>query len=155
MAAASSKRAKARPRGARCSTSRSATRRGSHRHAWAEFTEALGIAKKDDRPQRIELAQTTSSIEPTLSRLVIQVPELADAPDLEIKRDAVSFAAPPGAPPCPSIPVSTSSRLRSGQDHVEALGRGRCEADIKTVSVPTLENAPTLLPPRCRLRIRR
>src|SRR5260221_3353622 len=56
--------------------------------AWAEFTEALGLAKKDDRPQRIELAQThIIALEPTLSRLVIQVPDAADASDLEIKRD--------------------------------------------------------------------
>src|SRR6266851_3314192 len=38
--------------------------------AWAEFTEALGIARKDDRPQRIELAQSHIAVlEPTLSRL--------------------------------------------------------------------------------------
>ena len=56
--------------------------------AWAEFTEALGLAKKDDRPQRIELAQThIVALEPTLSRLVIQVPEGSDFPELEIKRD--------------------------------------------------------------------
>src|SRR5258706_13765033 len=55
--------------------------------AWTEFTEALGIARKDDRPQRIELAQThIAALEPTLSRLVIQVPESSDLPDLEIKR---------------------------------------------------------------------
>src|SRR5689334_3318487 len=56
--------------------------------AWAEFTEALGLAKKDDRPQRIELAQShITAIEPTLSHLVIQVPATSDLPDLEIKRD--------------------------------------------------------------------
>src|SRR6476660_7801185 len=56
--------------------------------AWTEFTEALGLAKKDDRPQRIELAQThIAALEPTLSRLVIQVPATSDLPDLEIKRD--------------------------------------------------------------------
>src|SRR6266446_6820357 len=43
--------------------------------AWTEFTEALGIAKKDDRAQRIELAQThIAALEPTLSLLVIQAP---------------------------------------------------------------------------------
>src|SRR6185436_1646486 len=62
---------------------------GRRATAWAEFTEALGLAKKDDRPQRIELAQThIAALEPTLSRLVIQVgPESGDLTDLEIKRD--------------------------------------------------------------------
>src|SRR6516165_4621044 len=45
---------------------------GRRATAWAEFTEALGIAKKDDRPERVELAQShITALEPTLSHLVI------------------------------------------------------------------------------------
>jgi len=113
--------------------------------AWAEFTEALGIAKKDDRPQRIELAQThITSIEPTLSRLVIQVPELADAPDLEIKRDGSVIRRAAWGTAMPVDPgehvVEASAQGKITWKHSVAVG---AKADIKTVSVPTLENAPT------------
>jgi hypothetical protein len=112
--------------------------------AWAEFTEALGIAKKDDRPQRIELAQThISVIEPTLSRLVIQVPEGADLADLEIKRDGsvIRRAA-----------WGTAMPVDPGEHVVEAAAQGKiawkhsvtvgAKADRRTIIVPPLENAP-------------
>src|SRR5215510_5737479 len=73
--------------------------------AWTEFTEALGIAKKDDRPQRIELAQThIAALEPTLSRLVIQVPEGSDLPELEIKRDGSPLRRAAWGSPMPVDP---------------------------------------------------
>src|SRR5689334_9440050 len=60
--------------------------------AWTEFTEALGIARKDDRPQRAEIAQQhIEALEPTLSRLIIQVRPASDLPDLEIKRDGTAI----------------------------------------------------------------
>ena len=56
--------------------------------AWAEFTEALGIAKRDDRAQRVELAEAhIAALEPMLSRLIIEVPPTSDLADLEIRRD--------------------------------------------------------------------
>ncbi len=112
--------------------------------AWTEFTEALGIAKKDDRPQRIELAQThIAALEPTLSRLVIQVPEAADFPELEIKRDGsvIRRAA-----------WGTAMPVDPGQHLVEASAQGKipwkssvnvgAKADTRTVIVPPLDNAP-------------
>jgi len=117
--------------------------------AWAEFTEALGIAKKDDRAQRIELAQThITALEPTLSRLVIQVSEGADLADLEIKRDgSVIRRAAWGS----AMPVDP------GEHVVEAAAQGKitwkhsvnvgAKADTKTITVPALENAPAPPPP--------
>jgi hypothetical protein len=114
--------------------------------AWAEFTEALGIAKKDDRPQRIELAQThIAALEPTLSRLVIQVPEASDFPELEIKRDGgvIRRAA-----------WGTAMPVDPGEHAIEASGHGKIawhqtvtvggRADTKTIVVPALENAPVV-----------
>jgi hypothetical protein len=113
--------------------------------AWAEFTEALGIAKKDDRPQRIELAQThIAALEPTLSRLVIQVPEGSDLPELEIKRDgsAVRRAAWGSA-----MPVDPGEHLIEASAHGKIAWKHSvnvaAKADTKTVVVPALENAPT------------
>ncbi|HKQ69637.1 MAG TPA: hypothetical protein VJT73_09870 [Polyangiaceae bacterium] len=113
--------------------------------AWAELTEALGIAKKDDRPQRVELAQShIAALEPTLSRLVINVPESADLPDLEIKRDGsvIRRAA-----------WGTAMPVDPGEHVIEAGGFGKipwkqsvtvgARSDSKTVTVPPLEKIPT------------
>ena len=79
--------------------------------AWTEFTEALGIARKDDRPQRAEMAQQhIEALEPTLSRLIVQVPAGSDLPDLEIKRDGTAIRRAAWGRRCPSTPATTSSR---------------------------------------------
>jgi len=112
--------------------------------AWAEFTEALGIAKHDDRPQRAEFARThIAQLEPTLSRLVIQVPHGADAPDLEIKRDGSAIGRAAWGSAMPVDP---------GEHVVEASAQGKLtwketvtlgpKGDSKTITVPPLENAP-------------
>jgi hypothetical protein len=112
--------------------------------AWAEFTEALGMAKKDDRRERIELAQShITALEPTLSHLVIQVPPASDLPDLEIKRDGgVIRRAAWGS----AMPVDPGDHM------IEASAPGKttwkqsvmvgAKGDNKTLSIPTLENAP-------------
>ncbi|MFO0548375.1 MAG: hypothetical protein U0271_08315 [Polyangiaceae bacterium] len=54
--------------------------------AWTEFAEALGIARRDGRDDRVELATThMAALEPRLSRLTVVV--RATAPGLVIKRD--------------------------------------------------------------------
>jgi hypothetical protein len=113
--------------------------------AWAEFTEALGIAKKDDRPQRVELAQThIAALEPTLSRLVIQVPEGSDLPELEIKRDGTSLHRAAWGSPMPVDPgdhlVEATAHGKIAWKHTVTVG---AKADTKTIVVPPLENAPT------------
>jgi hypothetical protein len=120
--------------------------------AWAEFTEALGLAKKDDRPQRIELAQShIAALEPTLSRLVIQVPPAADFPELEIRRDGsvIRRAA-----------WGTAMPVDPGDHVIEAAAQGKiawkqsvtvaAKSDTKTIAVPLLVNAaaaPTVAAP--------
>jgi hypothetical protein len=119
-------------------------REGRAATAWAEFTEALGIAKRDDRPQRVEFAHAhISLLEPALSRLSINVSGAADLPDLEIKRDgSILGRAAWGSP----IPVDPGDHL------VEAVAPGKIpwkqsvllapNADSKTIVVPVLEDAP-------------
>jgi hypothetical protein len=119
-------------------------REGRTATAWAEFTEAIGIAKRDDRPQRVEFARAhLALLEPELSRLSIQVPGAADQPDLEIKRDgSILGRAAWGSP----IPVDPGDHL------VEVVAPGKIpwkqtillapNADTRTLVVPVLENAP-------------
>jgi hypothetical protein len=113
--------------------------------AWTEFTEALGIAKKDDRPQRIELSQThIAALEPTLSRLVIQVTEATDLPDLEIKRDGSVIRRAAWGTAMPVDPgehwVEVAAPGKLAWRHSVTVG---AKADTKTIIVPALENAPT------------
>src|SRR5215831_17140782 len=113
--------------------------------AWAEFTEALGIARKDDRPQRIEFAQKhIAQLEPLLSRLIIQVPHAGDTPDLEIKRDGTAIGRPawgiamPVDPGDHLIEAAASGKI-SWKESVTVGAKG----DSKTLVVPALESAPT------------
>jgi hypothetical protein len=112
--------------------------------AWAEFTEALGIAKRDDRPQRAEFARThIAQLEMSLSRLIILVPYAAETPDLEIKRDGSMIGRAAWGSPMPVDP---------GDHLVEAYAPGKAiwketvsvgpKGDSKTLTVPPLENAP-------------
>ncbi len=56
--------------------------------AWAEFKQALGDARKMERPDREELATARlAAIEPELPYVAIEVPESARVPGLEILRN--------------------------------------------------------------------
>jgi hypothetical protein len=112
--------------------------------AWAEFTEALGIARKDDRPQRAEIAQQhIEALEPTLSRLIVQVPPASDLSDLEIKRDGTAIRR---------AAWGTAMPIDPGDHIIEAFALGKVpwkqtvtvggKAETKTITVPVLENAP-------------
>ena len=112
--------------------------------AWVEFTEALGVAKKEDRPLRVEFARAhLAQLEPTLSRIVVQVPRGGDVPDFEVRRDgSVVASAAWGSP----VPVDPGDHL------IEASAPGKiawrqtiqvgAAAETKTVVVPVLDNAP-------------
>jgi hypothetical protein len=120
-------------------------REGRTATAWVEFTEALGVARREERPQRVEFARGhIAALEPVLSRLVIEVVAAADIPDLEVKRDgSVVGRAAWGS----GIPVDPG-------DHViDAVAPGKipwrqsvviaAKSDTKTVTVPQLEDAVT------------
>jgi len=113
--------------------------------AWAEFNEGIGIAKKDERPLRVEFARThIAQLEPVLSRLVIQVPPGADLPDLEIRRDGTVLGR---------AAWGIGMVVDPGDHWVEVTAPGKtswkqsisvgARADLKTVVVPPLENAPS------------
>jgi hypothetical protein len=58
--------------------------------AWSEFKEALGVARRDRRADRIRLAEKhIGLLEPRLARLTVVVPEAARLRGLRIARDGV------------------------------------------------------------------
>lgn len=118
-------------------------RAGRTATAWVEFTEALGIAKKDDRPQRIEFARThITQLEPDLSRMAIDVPGAADVPDLEIKRDGSVVARAAWGSAVPVDPgdhvIEATAPDRANWKQSIVVGP---KADVKTIVIPVLEPA--------------
>jgi hypothetical protein len=119
-------------------------REGRTATAWVEFTDALGIAKKDDRAARVEFARAhLVQLEPVLSRIVVDVSNAADLPDLEIKRDGSVLAPPAWGSAIPIDP---------GDHVIEATAPGKQtwrqsvvigpKGDSKTVTIPSLDDAP-------------
>jgi hypothetical protein len=119
-------------------------REGRTATAWVEFTEALGIAKKDDRVPRVEFARAhLAQLESVLSRVLIEVSSSADLPDLEIKRDGTIVGRAAWGS---SVPVDPGDHV------VEASAPGKTPwkqavvvglKEAKTVVIPMLEEAPS------------
>jgi hypothetical protein len=108
--------------------------------AWLEYTEAIDLARRDRREDRIRFAQEhLASIEPKLSRLTVVVPPEVEAPDLEIQVDRVSVRRAAWGVPAPVDP---------GPHTVEARAKGRKtwskevaitrDATNVTVTIPAL-----------------
>jgi hypothetical protein len=117
--------------------------------AWTEFSEALGIAKRDGRNERIKLAsQHIADLEPKLPKIRILVPSKHRLEGLEIKRDgSVVFAAAWGS----AIPVdmgthnitATAPGYKSWASSVEIEKNGQ----LKDVEIPMLTKEEAVLPP--------
>jgi hypothetical protein len=122
--------------------------------AWAEFTEALGIARRDLRAQRIEMALThIASLEPRLSHLVIQVSPSTDLPDLEITRDGSRLQRAAWGTAMPVDPgdhvIAASAPGKLAWKHIVTVPPDSASA---VVAVPPLSDAPApaspaLVPP--------
>jgi hypothetical protein len=124
-------------------------RQGRTAAAWVEFTEAMGLARRDENALRVEFARShIALLAPLLSRLAIQVPPGSDIPDLEVKCDGSSLARAAWGSPVPVDP---------GEHLIEAVAPGRLpwkqsilvgpNADSKTAVVPVLESAPIHVEP--------
>jgi hypothetical protein len=112
--------------------------------AWAEFTEGLGIARRDERPLRVEYARNhIALLEPVLSRLFVQVPPTTDLPDLEVRRDGTALGR---------AAWGVGMAVDPGDHLVEASAPGKLswkqavnvgpKGDNRTVVIPALETAP-------------
>lgn len=116
--------------------------------AWTEFKEAVALAKRDGRRDRVSFAQQhIEAIEPRLSRLALVVPEDARVVGLEVRRNgSVVGMATWGS----EIPVDGGAYV------FEASAPGfqawktdvtvSPERDRKSVTVPRLVAMPALVP---------
>jgi hypothetical protein len=119
-------------------------REGRTATAWSDFTEALGIAKRDGRQDRREIAeQHIAALEKALSRLVILVPSEADLPDLTIKRDGSVVGRPTWGLKVPIDPgehvIEAGASGKASYRQPVSVGAG---GEVKTISIPKLDDAP-------------
>ncbi len=109
--------------------------------AWLEYGEAIGLARRDRRDDRIRFAQERlAAIEPKLSHLTVVVAPEAETPELEIRVDSVAVRRAAWGVPAPVDPGSHTVEA-------SAAGRKRWSKDVAitedatnvTVPVPLLE----------------
>lgn len=114
-------------------------RAGRTATAWARYLEALGVARRDRRDDRVTFAEEhIRAIEPTLPRLTVG---LAERPDgVRVKVDGVELRA--GAWEVPS-PVDPGERVV----RVEAPGRRAHTATVTVLAGESKRLAIPALPP--------
>ncbi len=108
--------------------------------AWAEFKEAAAVARRDNRKDRLDVAeQHIAALEPRMSRVAIVMGSGADLPGLAIELDGVALGAASLGTPLPidgGTHVVTASAPGHNAWHAEL--RFGMEADSRRVLVPVL-----------------
>lgn len=118
--------------------------------AWAEYSDALAIARRDQRTDRIELATTRSaSLEPRLSRLTIALArDDAQKKSLRVTRDGSDVPPPAWGV---AVPVDPGKHVVEASLDGAVVFHAEIEvgptADTKTVSVVLGESAAPSPPP--------
>jgi tetratricopeptide (TPR) repeat protein len=114
--------------------------------AWAEFREALALARKDGREDRQRFAEEhLALLEPRLARIVVSVAQGAEIVGLEVKRDGAPVARAAWGTPIPADPgVHVITATAPGRAPFQATvtldaAGGRTEA----IEVPLLAPATT------------
>jgi hypothetical protein len=108
--------------------------------AWVEFREALSLAKKAGRPDRVALAQKEiTAIEPKLPRLAIVVPKEAALPGLTLKRDGEEFGQASWDTAIPVDPGDHAVEANAPDRKSWQVKLSIAEGEEKKVTVPVLE----------------
>jgi hypothetical protein len=111
--------------------------------AWVEFREALALAKKSGRLDRVALAQKEiAAIEPKLPRLAIVVPKASALPGLVLLRDGEELGQPSWDTAVPVDPgehrVQASAPQYQSWESTVTLAEG----EERKVTVPVLLAVP-------------
>jgi hypothetical protein len=116
--------------------------------AWVTYKEAALSARRADQPERAQFARgKADELEATLPTLTIHVPDAADRPDLEVKRDGQLVARAEWEAPIPvdagahDVEASAPGR-KTWQGRVDVTGAGA----KASVEIPVLETAPVARP---------
>ncbi|MBK7580709.1 MAG: hypothetical protein IPI67_10935 [Myxococcales bacterium] len=119
-------------------------REGRSASAWVEFQEAIDLAKKAKRSDRIRLAERElRQLEKKLARLTIEVPADARVPGLSIQRGGEPLgvgAWGTAVPVDPDVEVEIAATAEGYKSWHTTLKVG--SAEQKTLVVPKLEKLP-------------
>jgi hypothetical protein len=115
--------------------------------AWAEFTDAIAWAKRENRADRLKvMEERLKQIEPRLSTLTIAVS--ATASELTVELDGGVIGKPAWNTPMPINPGKHKLRASAPgyREYTSEVEVGR-EKDAKRVEVPALQPLPAAPPP--------
>jgi hypothetical protein len=118
---------------------------GKSASAWAEFNEVVAAARNENRRDREKAARShAAALALTLSHLTVVVaPEIGGLEGFELRRDDVVVGQPSWGSALPVDPgdhvvIATAHGKRPWKETVTVGAKG----DMKTLTVPALENAP-------------
>ncbi len=115
--------------------------------AWSEYAEALGVARRDGRPDRIQFATDhIATLEPKLPRLTILVPADSDLDGLELQRDGTVIGRAAWGTAIPVDPGAHAVNARAPGHTEWTTSVTLVEAQQVSVSVPALEAVAAPVP---------
>ncbi|HEX6276874.1 MAG TPA: tetratricopeptide repeat protein [Polyangiaceae bacterium] len=121
--------------------------------AWFEYLDAVTLARRDGRPDRVAYAQgRLAELEPKLSRLTLVVPEAADYPGLELELDGTRIGKAARGVPAPVDPGAHVVEVRApGRQSIKLSIEIGTVPEQKTLTIPELapttpEPAPVVVP---------
>jgi hypothetical protein len=114
-------------------------KQGKFASAWSSFKEALVIAQRDNRPERVEYARKhIAAVEPKVSKITIEVPSDVNEPGLSVSLDGAPLgdaAWGVGMPVDPGAHQITASAPNK-QSYEQAV---QVENGSTTIKIPKLE----------------
>ncbi len=117
-------------------------RLGKFASAWSSFKEALVIAQRDGRPERVEYAKKhIALVEPQLSKITIDVPSDANEPGLSVSLDGAPLgdaAWGVGMPVDPGAHQITA-RAPNKQSYEQTI---QIDSGSTSIKIPKLTAAP-------------
>lgn len=117
-------------------------KQGKFASAWSTFKEALVIAQRDGRSERVDYAKKHLAIvEPKLSKITIEVPKEANEPGLTVTLDGAPLGAAAWGVGMPVDP-GTHQVTASAPNKVAFEQSVEIENGSATLKIPKLADAP-------------
>jgi len=111
--------------------------------AWAEFNEAMVLARREGRQDRFDLAQQhMTSLEPDLPKLVLNVPPQSRIPGLEILRNGTPIGVGAWGTPLPIDPGEVIIEARAPKYKPWTTTLQIEIREQKSEDIPLLESMP-------------
>jgi len=118
-------------------------KQGKFASAWSTFKEALVVAQRDGRSERVEYAKKhLAVVEPKLSKIVIEVPSEANEPGLTVTLDGAPLGAAAWGVGMPVDP-GTHQVTASAPNKAPFEQRLDIESGSTTLKIPKLAAAPS------------